>query len=222
MRALLAVADATLGAALARGLLHAGIDVAIETSYAEARVRATGERFDAVVFDAAFPGGGSELCRELRRRGDSVSIIMLTDADSIADRVRARDACADTYLAKPVSARELLDHLRAPRLQNPPDAASDRVVVADLVIDVPSRVVWRAEQRIRLTRKEFALLQILARHGGRPVDRPTIIAHVWSEGIPSQTNIVDVLVGRLRRKIDVGHEQPLVQTHRGVGYRLGV
>jgi two-component system copper resistance phosphate regulon response regulator CusR len=224
MRTLLAVADATLGATLARGLLDEGIDVAVETSLVPARDSALHQAFDALIIDIALPGGGVELCRELWRRRIEIPIVLLTDADSMAERIRARDANAAACIGKPVKIRELVAQLRTPRrpgIEARSSSSSDRIVVEDLDVDVRSRAVHRAGRRIRLTPKEFALLEILVRHAGRVVDRPTIIAHVWGGTSPVESNMLEVLVRRLRRKIDDPYEWKLIRTVRAAGYLLG-
>jgi two-component system copper resistance phosphate regulon response regulator CusR len=221
MRVLLAAGDATLGATLARGLLHENVDVAIERSAAAARDRALSEHFDALVIDADLPAGGGDLCRAIRRSGSGVPTVMLIDGDSFADRVRARTSGADAYLMKPVGIRELLAELRARKAASLVlDLTSERLTIADLTVDASLRSVVRAGQRIDLTAKEFALLQILARHPGTLVDRATIATHVWGTGSNAGGNVLEVLVRRLRRKIDDGHELKLIQTLRGKGYRL--
>jgi two-component system copper resistance phosphate regulon response regulator CusR len=220
MRALLAIADPAQGATLARGLLEQGIDVAIGTNFTDARTRALGERFDALVVDAALPGGGVELWRDLWRRGIDVAVIMLTDTDSLADRVRARDAAADAYLTKPVAVRDLVAQLTATERRRPFDVSSDCVRTADLEIDLRLRTVYRAGRQIDLTRKEFALLEILARSPGQTVSRAAIAAHVWHDDAVARSNLLEVLVRRLRRKIDDGHDTKLVRTLRSSGYQL--
>jgi two-component system copper resistance phosphate regulon response regulator CusR len=221
MRVLLAAGDATLGATLARGLLHENVDVAIERSAAAAKDRALSEHFDALVIDADLPAGGGDLCRALRRSGSGVPTVMLIDGGSFADRVRARSLDADAYLTKPVGIRELLAELRARKAASLVlDLTSERMTIADLTIDMSLRGVFRAGQRIDLTSKEFALLQILARNPGTIVDRQTIATHVWGGGRNAGGNVLEVLVRRLRRKIDDAHELKLVQTLRGKGYRL--
>jgi DNA-binding response OmpR family regulator len=220
MRALLAVSDTTLGAALARGLLDAGIDVAVAPTFNGARDRPWDPNVDAVVVDLDPRGKGVGLCRELRRAGVDARIIVLVDADSLAERLRARDARADAFLTKPVDVGELLAFLRASAAPRPRDATSERVTVADLDVDLRTRAVHRAAQPIELTPKEFALLEVLARHHGRPVDRPTIIAHVWNNSTPAGSNMLEVLVRRLRRKIDDGYDRKLIRTRRAGGYQL--
>lgn len=223
MHVLVAAADAGFGGMLARGLLQQNVDVAIERSVPEARERVLAETFDAVIVDSVLPGGGgAELCRALRRLGATVPTIMLIDVDSIADRVRARGSDADAYLPKPVSISTLLSELQARKASRPVEAAASRLTAGDLVIDLWSRGVVRRGRRFDLTPKEFALLEILARRPGTIVDRDTIVEHVWRDERPGTANVLEVLVRRLRQKIDDGDTRELIQTHRGKGYRLVV
>ena len=219
MRVLLAAGDATPGATLARGLLHENVDVVIERSAASAKERALREHFDVLVVDGDLPAGGGDLCRSLRRMGAGIPTIMLIEPGSMADRLRARTAEADAYLVKPVALRALLSELHARKVARPTDAV-ERVNVADLTVDTRARWVTRGGRRIDLTRKEFALLEILAGQPGALVDRATIAAHVWGNSTHAAGNVLEVLVRRLRRKIDDGHELKLIETMRGKGYRL--
>jgi two-component system copper resistance phosphate regulon response regulator CusR len=176
--------------------------------------------FGVIILDVMLPGGsGFDLCRELRKDGVATPVLMLTARDSIDDRVRGLDAGADDYLAKPFAFKELLARLRAITRRLP--RQEDIVRVADLEVDLGAHRVRRAGREIALTAKEFALLEFFVLHRDRVVDRAAITAHVWDENHDPFTNVLEVLVRRLRRKIDDGHEQKLIQTLRGAGYRLG-
>jgi len=147
-------------------------------------------------------------------------ILMLTARDTVDDRVLGLDAGADDYLTKPFAFRELLARVRALARRRP--ALVPQVVqVADLVVDLASRRVTRAAQSLELTAKEFALLEVLVLNAGHVVDRAAITAHVWDDNHDPFTNVLEVLVRRLRRKIDEGFAPKLVQTVRGAGYMLG-
>ena len=219
MRVLLVTADAAMGATLARGLLQQNVDVVIERGLAEAKDRAFTQAFDALVVDGTLLGA-AELCRSLRRLGAVVPTIMLIDAESATDRLRARAFDADAYIRKPVAMPELLSELRAGQASRSVNVPPDRVTVADLVIDMRLRAVYRDGRRIDLTMKESALLEILARRVGTLVDRATIVAHVWGEHTSPANNVLEVLVRRLRQKLDGGQGSSLIQTQRGRGYRL--
>jgi two-component system copper resistance phosphate regulon response regulator CusR len=177
--------------------------------------------FDVIVLDVMLPGGdGFELCRTLRERGVATPVLMLTARDAVEDRVRGLDSGADDYLPKPFAFRELVARLRA-LARRPPSAVPDVIRVADLEVDIRSHRVRRHGQSIELTAKEFALLEFFARHAGQVVDRAAITAHVWDENHDPFTNVLEVLVRRLRRKIDDGFDVKLIHTLRGAGYRLG-
>lgn len=170
--------------------------------------------------DVALPdGSGIELCRRLRHAGNTTPILMLTARDAIQDRVTGLDAGADDYLVKPFAFAELVARLRA-LARRPAPLVPDQLVVGDLEIDFVARSAVRDGRELRLTVKEFALLEILARRAGVLVDRPTITAAVWDENHDPFTNVLDVLVRRLRRKLDDEASVPMLETIRGAGYRL--
>ncbi len=220
MRLLLIEDDVPLARALLTGFGDAALEVAWVADVAAARLRLAMAEFDVLVLDVLLPGGsGFDLCADLRRRGVRTPVLMLTARDAVADRVRGLELGADDYLTKPFAFPELLARVRA-LARRPPVLAPERVVVADLEVDLRTRAVRRAGREIVLTAKEFALLEALARRPGEVLDREAIAARVWDENHDPFTNVLDVLVGRLRRKIDGDDEQPLIQTVRGAGYRL--
>ena len=221
MRLLLVEDDREIGAALESGLQEHGIRVERAESYREGRSRAMGSRFDLIVLDVMLPGGsGFDLCGELRAKGIATPILMLTARDAVVDRVEGLERGADDYLTKPFAFAELLARVRA-LARRRPSLDDDQVRVADLEIDLAGRRVARAGRAIDLTAKEFALLDCFARNVGRVVDRATITAAVWDENHDPFTNVLEVLVRRLRRKIDDGHAVLLIHTVRGAGYRFG-
>jgi two-component system copper resistance phosphate regulon response regulator CusR len=221
MRILLVEDDAELASILRDGLTEEGFQVIREATFDSGRTRAMLGAFDVIVLDVMLPGGdGFELCRALRGRGVATPVLMLTARDAVEDRVRGLDSGADDYLPKPFAFRELVARLRA-LARRPPSALPDVIKVADLEVDVRSHRVRRAGQPIELTAKEFALLEFFARHAGQVVDRAAITAHVWDENHDPFTNVLEVLVRRLRRKIDDNFDVKLIHTLRGAGYRLG-
>ena len=222
MRIVLVEDDPELAGILASGCGEHGIDVARSTTLADGRSRALLGSFDVIVLDVMLPGGtGFDLCRELRRRAIDTPILMLTARDALDDRVTGLDAGADDYLTKPFAFRVLLARVRALARRRP--ALRPREVrVADLEVDLASRRVRRGGARIELTAKEFALLELFVLHPGEVVDRAAITAHVWDENHDPFTNVLEVLVRRLRRKIDDPFEPKLIHTLRGAGYRFGV
>jgi two-component system copper resistance phosphate regulon response regulator CusR len=163
---------------------------------------------------------GFEVCRELRSAGQKIPILMLTAKDAIEDRIAGLDFGADDYLTKPFEFRELLARLRA-LLRRSGELRPSRFVVADLVLDTGARTVTRAGTDVPMTTKEYALLEFLARNAGRVVGRAEIAEHVWEETFDPFSNLIEVYVNRLRRKIDLGRATPLLLTRRGAGYLLG-
>ncbi len=222
MRVLMVEDDAALAAVLREGLAEHRMEAVVAGTFEAGRQRAVLGTWDVIVLDVLLPGGdGFELCSQLRRRGLRTPILMLTARDTVDDRVRGLDAGADDYLTKPFAFRELLARVRA-LARRGPALVPETVKVADLEVDLGARRVRRGGGEISLTAKEFALLEFFARHAGQVVDRAAITAHVWDENHDPFTNVLEVLVRRLRRKIDDGHEPKLIQTLRGAGYRLGV
>ena len=221
MRLLIVEDDPELAAVLAHGFSDHGIEASHSATVPDAQTLAMTGSFDVLILDVMLPGGsGFDLCRELRREGHATPILMLTARDTVDDRVLGLDAGADDYLTKPFAFRELLARVRALARRRP--ALVPQVVrVADLVADLASRRVTRAGQSVELTAKEFALLEVLLLHAGHVVDRTAITAHVWDDNHDPFTNVLEVLVRRLRRKIDDGFVLKLVQTVRGAGYMLG-
>jgi two-component system copper resistance phosphate regulon response regulator CusR len=221
MRLLLVEDDREIGSALESGLQEHGIRVERAESYREGRTRALGGPFDVIILDVMLPGGsGFDLCGELRNRGVATPILMLTARDAVADRVTGLERGADDYLTKPFAFAELLARVRA-LARRRPSIEAERVRVADLDVDLAGRRVSRGGRAIELTAKEFALLECFVRNVGRVVDRATITAHVWDENHDPFTNVLEVLVRRLRRKVDDGYGSPLIHTVRGAGYRFG-
>ncbi|HEY2375845.1 MAG TPA: response regulator transcription factor [Gemmatimonadaceae bacterium] len=220
MRLLLVEDDPELASILESGLREQGIQVSLASTMPAGRVEATRNRFDVIVLDVMLPGGsGIDLCRDLRGRGISTPILMLTARDAIDDRVVGLEVGADDYVTKPFAFRELVARVRA--LARRRQALVPRVVtVADLEVDLASRQVRRAGIAIELTAKEFALLEFFVLHRGDVVDRAAITAHVWDDNHDPFTNVLEVLVRRLRRKIDDDFEPKLIHTLRGAGYRF--
>jgi two-component system copper resistance phosphate regulon response regulator CusR len=221
MRVLLVEDDPELAAVLETGLAEHGFQVARADTFGGGRSRAVLGAFDVIILDVMLPGGsGFDLCRALRERGVGTPVLMLTARDTVDDRVRGLDSGADDYLMKPFAFRELVARLRALARRRPtplPEVAT----VADLTVDLRAHRVCRAGRDIELTAKEFALLEFLVRHRDQVVDRAAITAHVWDENHDPFTNVLEVLVRRLRRKIDEGFDVKLIHTLRGAGYRLG-
>ena len=176
---------------------------------------------DLVVLDVGLPGrDGLHVARELRDRGFEAPVLMLTAYDTVDDRVQGLNAGADDYLVKPFAVAELLARIKALIRRAERHAAAPELRVGDLVVDPIAREVTRGGRAIPLTQKEYALLEYLVRHAGHPVSRERIAEHVWkqTQGTGAHTNVVDVYINYLRRKIDAGCDVPLIHTVRGVGY----
>ena len=219
MRVLLAEDDVYLSAMLAKGLReHAyAVDVAADGDAAVYQVAVN--EYDIVILDVLMPGrDGFSVCREIRKRGLTMPVLMLTARDAVSDRIAGLDAGADDYLPKPFDFSELLARMRA-LLRRARDIRSEEITVGDLVVDTRGQVARRAGRSIALTTKEYTLLEYLAQNAGRVVGRADICAHVWDDNHDPFSNAIEVYIGRLRRKVD-GDHAPLIHTRRGAGYML--
>ena len=187
-----------------------GLAMALETSH------------DVIVLDVMLPEmNGLEVCRELRRSRVDTPVILLTALDGVDERVQGLDAGADDYLPKPFAFQELLARIRALGRRRVQGREPSELRSGDLVLDLRRRRAQRAEKTIELSPKEFSLLEFLMRNEGRVVTRTQILDHLWGYDYDSESNLVDVYVAYLRRKIDRGHGRPLIRTVRGIGYALG-
>jgi DNA-binding response OmpR family regulator len=177
---------------------------------------------DVIVLDVLLPGiDGLEVCGRLRASRVDTPILLLTALDAVEDRVRGLDAGADDYLPKPFALQELLARLRALGRRRVQTREPDQLKTADLMLDLRRRRAERAGKAIDLSPKEFALLEFLMRNEGRVLTRTQILDHVWGYDYSPDSNLVDVYVTYLRRKIDRGHDCGLIRTVRGAGYALG-
>jgi two-component system copper resistance phosphate regulon response regulator CusR len=221
MRVLLVEDDPGLGAIIKTGFAEHGMQVVAVPTYPDGKIKAVLGTFDVIILDVMLPGGsGFDLCRELRAREIATPILMLTARDTVDDRVAGLEVGADDYLTKPFAFRELLARVRAlARRRGAP--LPETLRLADLEVDLSAHRVRRAGKPIELTAKEFSLLEFFVLHPGQVVDRAAITAHVWDENHDPFTNVLEVLVRRLRRKIDDDYPVKLIQTVRGAGYRFG-
>jgi two-component system copper resistance phosphate regulon response regulator CusR len=221
MRVLVAEDDKPVASFLRKGLEAENYAVDIASDGKEATFMASEYDYDLVILDLGLPeSDGIEVLRNLRVKKDSLPVLVLTGRSRVEDRVRGLNVGADDYLTKPFSYTELSARIRA-LLRRGTRPAQSSLKVADLTIDRIERTVKRGERRIELTPKEFALLEYLMRNAGRRVTRAMIIEHVWNLSFDTMTNVVDVYINYLRRKIDEGAETRLIRTVRGVGYQLG-
>ncbi len=176
--------------------------------------------YDVVVLDLNLPDmSGVDVCRRWREDGGNTPILMLTARAGLNDRVNGLDAGADDYLPKPFAVEELLARLRA-LIRRPPSTLAPRLAIADLELDPNTRIVHRASKPIRLTAREYGLLEYLLRNPRRVVSRAQILEHVWDDNFDPVANAVDVLVGRVRRKVTPSGANQLIHTVRGGGYML--
>ena len=221
MRILLVEDDPNLADIVRSGLEEREIRVTVACTFTEGRMQSVMGTFDVIVLDVMLPGGsGFDLASQLRKREIATPILMLTARNAVDDRVAGLEAGADDYLAKPFAFRELVARIRA--LARRRAAPIPQLIrIADLEVAIESQRVKRSGCNIELTAKEFALLEVFVLHAGQVVDRAAITAHVWDENHDPFTNALEVLVARLRRKIDDGFEPKLIQTLRGSGYRFG-
>jgi DNA-binding response OmpR family regulator len=222
MRILLVEDDVQLAQTLARGLRESSYAVDVAGDGDAAVYQSAIYPYDAIVLDVLLPKrSGFDVCRELRRRGNKARVLMLTSRDTVEDRVQGLDLGADDYLTKPFAFPELLARLRA-LLRRGEEVLPDTLRVADLEIDTRGQRAARGGRAIPLTTKEYTLLEYLARNTGRVVGRAEISDHAWDDNYDPFSNLIEVYISRLRRKIDDGTAVPLIHTRRGAGYLLGV
>jgi DNA-binding response OmpR family regulator len=225
MRSVLVVEDeAAVADVLLRGLGAEGYRVALAHDGREALDAAAAERFDVILLDIMLPGGmdGRDVYQAIRARRDATPVLMLTALDAVEDRVEGLRLGADDYLAKPFSFDELLARIAA-LLRRAGGASSvvSRLELGDLVFDRESLVVSRRGRRVELTAKELALLELLLSAPGSVFSRERILSNVWGLSEDPLTNVVDVYIGRLRRKLELeGADGPAITTLRGRGYRI--
>jgi heavy metal response regulator len=220
MRLLLVEDQPKVARFIQRGLEeeHYAVDVASNGEDALALLDVT--PYDLVVLDIMLPGvDGMHVCRELRRAGHSVPVLMLTARDSLEDRVTGLDTGADDYLTKPFAFPEFVARVRA-LLRRQEDVKTTEIQVGDLILDTATHEVTRAGRPVELASKEYAVLEYLIRRAGQVVTRTMILEAVWNYDFDPGSNVVDVYIRYLRRKIDDPHPVKLLETIRGSGYRL--
>lgn len=220
MRLLLVEDDARMADTAAKYLRNAGFAVDLATDGNTALQLAALNPYDAVVLDLGLPDlDGLDVCRRLRASGQPLRIVMATARDAVEARIAGLDTGADDYLVKPYALGELVARLRAV-LRRPAESLPAVLRVGDLALDTATRSASRGTRSIPLTAKEFALLEVLMRHAGAVLTREQISHHAWDDNYDPMSNVIDVFIGRLRRKIDLPGERPLVETMRGAGYRI--
>ncbi len=220
MKILVIEDDPTVGQFVKRGLEEARWTVDLVADGEEGEELAKSQPYDLIVLDLRLPGrSGQQVLRNLRARGFEKPVLVLTAQDAVDAKVETLRAGADDYVTKPFAFEELLARVEA-LARRPRAIVSPKVTVADLEVDLDAREVRRAGQLIELTPKEFLVLEYLARHAGRVLSRTLITEYAWGYHFDPGTNIVDVVINHLRKKIDAPHEKKLIATVRGVGYVL--
>jgi two-component system OmpR family response regulator len=220
VRVLVVEDEAKMADLLARGLREEGHAVDVAANGEDALWMATATPYDAIVLDVMLPGlDGLAACRELRERGVWTPVLILTARDAVADRVAGLDTGADDYLVKPFSFAELLARLRA-LTRRAPEERPVVLEVGDLRLDPATHRVTRSDVDVTLSAKEFALLEVFMRRPGETLSRLRLLEGAWDMAYESRSNLVDVYVGYLRRKIDKPFGRSSLETVRGIGYRL--
>ncbi|TMD03076.1 MAG: response regulator transcription factor [Chloroflexi bacterium] len=221
MRVLVVEDDRRLARALMRGLREAGLRADAVGTADEAVDAVASASYDVIVLDVMLPGGrdGFSVCAELRRSGLAIPVLMLTAGDSVDDRVRGLEAGADDYLVKPFALRELVARIRAVTRRHQPPRSSV-VEVGDVRLDADAWTVTIAGHPVALTPKEFAILELLMQNAGRLLSRTQIEEQVWDTDLHTESNLLEVYIARLRRKLGAGGATDLITTIRGAGYRL--
>jgi two-component system copper resistance phosphate regulon response regulator CusR len=220
MRILVIEDDPTVGEFVRRGLEEQRWQADLVANGLEGERLALSQPYDLVVLDMRLPGrNGLDVLRALRARGMERPVLVLTAQDAVDAKVETLRAGADDYVTKPFAFEELLARAEA-LLRRPRALASPRVAVADLELDLGTHEVFRGGEKVELTPKEFAVLEYLVRHAGRVMSRTLITEYAWGYHFDPGTNIVDVVINHLRKKIDARHERKLITTVRGVGYMV--
>jgi len=221
MRVLVIEDDRAAAGYLRKGLREHGYVVDLAADGEEGLILARSENYDVLIVDRMLPKrDGLSIVEDLREHGDQTPILILSALIEVPDKVQGLRAGGDDYLAKPFAFAELLARLEALLRRANPQSAQTRLSAGDLELDLLSREVQRAGQRIELQPREFQLLSYLLRRAGQVVTRTMLLENVWEYNFDPQTNVIDVHVSRLRGKIDKGFDRPLLETVRGAGYRI--
>jgi two-component system, OmpR family, response regulator len=220
MRILVVEDEKKLASFLRKGLIEESFVVDLVYDGGEALDRIFGETYDAIILDIMLPQrDGLSILREIRRRHISTPVLLLSARGNVNERVEGLNLGADDYLPKPFSIMEVVARIRA-LLRRASGEHATVMQVADLSLNVVMREATRAGHKVDLTNREFALLEYLMAHAGRAINKTTLCEHVWEHHFDTGTNVVEVCIQRLRRKIDEGHSHKLLQTIRGTGYSL--
>lgn len=219
--------ERSIASFLRRGLVFEGYDVRVTDSGTEALSITRDTQVDLIVLDIMLPGevDGIEVCRRIRGAGDPVPILMLTAKDEVSDRVEGLDAGADDYMVKPFAFEELLARLRAllrrkEARESRDEETQEAFTYSDLTLDTTTRYGYRGDRQIELTAREFDLLLLFLRHPQQVMTRELIMERIWGDDFPGESNVLEVTISNLRRRLEAEGEPRLLQTVRGVGYAL--
>jgi two-component system, OmpR family, response regulator MprA len=220
--------ERSIASFLRRGLVFEGYDVRVTDNGTEALSITRDTDVDLIVLDIMLPGevDGIEVCRRIREAGDQVPILMLTAKDEVSDRVEGLDAGADDYMVKPFAFEELLARLRAllrrkeSRGEAREEETPESFTFSDLTLDTTTRFAYRGNRQIELTAREFDLLLLFLRHPQQVMTRELIMERIWGDDFPGESNVLEVTISNLRRRLEAEGEPRLLQTVRGVGYAL--
>lgn len=219
MRALVIEDEKKLSDFIKKGLTQEGLSVDTACTAEEAAKQSLNGVYDVILLDVNLPDrDGFSVLKALREEGDTTPVLMLTARGSVDDKVRGLEAGANDYLTKPFAFRELIARIRV--LLRAPQAQTDVLAAGNLVFDVRARKVSRGGKPVTLTNKELALLEVLMRSAGRPVSRVVLWEHAWEGSFEVDSNVLDVHVSRLRRKLAAGGKGELIQTVHGIGYKI--
>jgi len=222
MKILIIEDNEKLAKSVKKGLEQEGYaaDYLTDGEAGQRRIEVNSEDYDLVILDLMLPKrDGLAVCRNWRDQDIVIPVIMLTAKDTIEEKIVGLDSGADDYLVKPFSFEELLARIRA-LLRRPPEVLPVQLKIHDLVLDNTTRKVFRGKREIKLTNKEFALLEYLMRHPNQVLDREQLISHVWDFAFDSFSNLVDAHIKNLRKKLESKNDEKILETIRGVGYRI--
>jgi DNA-binding response OmpR family regulator len=220
MRILVVEDERRLASIIKRGLIEEGYAVDAVFDGEEAQYMAETTSYDIIILDIMLPKkDGIAVCKDLRSKKINIPILMLTARDSVEDRVKGLDSGADDYVIKPFAFSELLARIRA-LLRRESLSKTPKIQVGDLLLDTLTREAWRGERKIDLTTKEYSILEYFMSHPNMVITRTMLEENAWDYEYDSMSNIIDVYIRRLRRKIDGDDDDSLIQTVRGAGYRL--
>jgi len=223
MRLLIVEDEQKTGDYLKQGLSEAGFLVSLARTGLDGHHLAMTEEFDLLILDVMLPDvDGWRIIQSLRESGQKTPVLFLSALDNVDDRVKGLELGADDYLVKPFAFAEVLARVRTLLRRGQAPALSDQLQIGDLILDIPRRRVTRQGKKVSLSHKEFCLLELLVRRQGEVLTRSLIASQVWDMNFDSDTNVIDVAIRRLRKKVDEGFDIKLIHTIRGMGYTLDV